>query len=110
MKKVIFVSGPYSGEVQANIIRAELVSLRLLRCGWSVLTPHKNTGGFHVFKEFNDDFWMDICFSLLSKCDAIFMMIKYEKSKGARMELEFAKAHSIPVYYQKNGFPKSKEL
>ena len=43
---LIYVAGAYAGDVSANIIKAERVSIALIRNGWHVFTPHKNTAGY----------------------------------------------------------------
>ena len=48
------------------------------------------------------EFWMDFCFSLLSKCDEmiVYQMDGWEKSRGVLAEIEFAKENGIPVSYK----------
>ena len=44
--------------------------------------------------------YMKICIPMLSICTEIFMLLGYEKSKGAMLELEYAKNNNIRVRYQ----------
>ena len=44
---------------------------------------------------------MRLCLDLLSMCDSIYMLRGWEKSKGARLEREFAITHNFKIYYQK---------
>lgn len=40
---------------------------------------------------------MELCFSLLSKCDAL--LVLSEESKGVGREITYARQHSIPIFY-----------
>lgn len=53
-------------------------------------TPSPN--GWYSYEK-----WLDMCFVQLAKCDALFRMAG--ESKGADREVEFAKEHGIPVFY-----------
>lgn len=44
--------------------------------------------------------YMTVCMALLSLCDSIYMLKGYEDSKGAMMELEYAKKHGYKVVYE----------
>lgn len=44
--------------------------------------------------------YMTVCMALLSLCDMIYMLKGYEDSKGAIMELEYAKEHGYEVVYE----------
>jgi hypothetical protein len=103
MKKLIYVAGPYSGDVERNIKRAEEVSIRLIRQGYDVITPHKNTAGYERYEDENINYetWMELSLNILSRCDAIYIMKGSEQSKGTQKEIEFAKQHNIEIINEK---------
>ena len=43
---LLYIVGAYSGNVLENIEKAEVVSINLVRNGFHVITPHKNTPGY----------------------------------------------------------------
>jgi hypothetical protein len=110
MKKM-YVSGPYSGtldEINHNISFAEIASVKLLKCGWCVLTPHKNYSNYEKYEEylgFGYEYWLYLDLELLSCCDAIFMLKSYKESKGAMIELEKAIELGLEIYYESEGYP-----
>ncbi|MGL4483564.1 MAG: DUF4406 domain-containing protein [Anaerovoracaceae bacterium] len=51
-----------------------------------------------------DDFthqeYMSICIPLLALCDTIYMQKDYKDSKGALMELEYAKKYNYKIIFE----------
>lgn len=111
--KVIYVAGPYTGDtksqVEENIRKAEIVSIKLARKGWNVYTPHKNNAHYDLyepfFPELTWDFWMERCYDMLRRCDAAIFLNDWKKSKGAKLEHAFAKKICLKVFYEKDGLP-----
>lgn len=98
---VAYVAGPYNGDVDDNIQRAEKVSIELIKKGYSVITPQKNTAHYEKYegKDLNLNTWMEMDFNLIERCDVVFIMENWEGSKGVAQEIHFAKAHGIPVIF-----------
>lgn len=44
--------------------------------------------------------YMLVCLNLLKSAKAIYMLKNYKESKGAMIELEFARAIGLEVYYE----------
>ena len=103
MNKLIYVAGPYSGDIEGNIERAEEVSIQLIRKGFHVITPHKNTAGYERYEDENITYetWMELSLNILSRCDAIYVMNGSHQSKGTQREIEFAKRHNIEIINEK---------
>lgn len=99
-KTLVYVIGAYSGNVKENIAKAEAVSIALIRAGYHVITPHKNTDGYewyeNVHKELNYKTWIEMDLNILSRCDAIFIMNNAKDSQGSQIEIEFARCRKIP--------------
>lgn len=97
---VVFIAGPFSGptpwDVELNVRHAELAALDVARLGAMPLCPHTNTRFFD--KQLTDDFWLRGTIELLSRCDALFAIGNWEKSEGARAEVDFAYKNSIRVF------------
>lgn len=99
--KLLYVAGPYSGDIKNNIQRAEEVSIDLIRNGFHVITPHKNCAGYEKYedKNINHSTWIDMDNDLISRCDAIYVMENYEKSLGTRNEIDYGIALKLPIIY-----------
>ena len=107
-KLLVYIIGAYSGDTKANIAKAEAASIALIRAGYHVFTPHKNTAGYEKYEgsmmNMNNPLphviswntWIEMDLHILSKCDAIFIMDNAKDSHGSKIEIEFAKSRNIP--------------
>ena len=102
MNKLLYVAGPYSGDIKANIARAEEVSIGLIRNGFHVFTPHKNLAGYEQYEDgrIGYETWMDMDLDFLRRCDAMYVMLDSERSVGVQEELKFARRKMIPVIHE----------
>ncbi len=113
--KVIYIAGPYRAPTewgrQQNIRHAEAAMIRLLQKGWAVICPHKNSAdlGGCVYPdptgvETKDDtdwlMWLVVDSELLRRCDAIYMLEGWPKSKGACAEYRLAAKLGKEIIYE----------
>ena len=98
--RVIYVSGKYRGDVDANIEHARQAAIRLWQTGWIVLCPHLNTAHLEVIGGCTDDMFLTGDLELLKRCDAIFMLNNYRSSAGGLKELELAKKLGLDIFYE----------
>lgn len=96
---LIYLAGPYRGNTEDNIRIADEVSRELWAKGYYVICPHKNTSGFEQDTRISIEHILKGDLIMLSKCDAIVMLPNWDKSEGAKIEHDFAKAHLMPIYY-----------
>lgn len=94
--KIVYVSGPYTGNVCVNVKNAMDVAQELIELGFAPYVPHLSH-----FMEINHpnhyETWMNIDMEFVRKCDYI---IRIEgESSGADREVELAKSLNIPVFY-----------
>ncbi len=99
--KVIYIAGPYRADAEwqvvQNIRRAEEAALFVWRCGGVALCPHKNTALFGGACP--DDVWLRGDLELLSRCDAVYAIGRWDLSMGALQEVGFAQRKGMPVLY-----------
>lgn len=100
--KVAFISGPYSADTLEqkllNIAEAKKVAYKYWHKGYAVICPHANSGGMENDDNDQKTFYEgDI--ELLSRCDLIILMRRWEESDGARKEREYAIEHNIERLY-----------
>ncbi len=101
--KIIYVSGKYSGkpeEITENIKIAREYSIKIWMEGFTALCPHLNTFNFEEDSNLEYKDYIEGDLELLVRCDAIFMLPKWEESKGAKIEKKFAEDNNIPVFYE----------
>jgi len=104
---LIYVAGAYSGDTVANTRRAEVVSIELIKRGFAVITPHKNTFGYEKYEgertidggKISYRTWIMMDLELVYRSDAVCVVPNSEKSKGTQKEIRFAMRSDIPVYY-----------
>lgn len=99
--RVIYVAGPFRGPnswvIEENIRRAERLALEVWRCGAAALCPHANTRFYQGAAP--DDVWLEGDLAMLGRCDALIVTEDWERSTGARAEVDFARARDIPVFF-----------
>lgn len=97
--KLIYVAGPYRGktisDVYQNIQEARKHAGWLWEQGWAVVCPHLNSA-------FMDGICPDESFILgdleiLSRCDAIYLLPRWQESKGATEEYYHAIRRGIEI-------------
>ena len=95
---VVYLAGPYSGGVAANIAAARAVAIEVWRRGHIALCPHLNTAHFEDdLPRFTHADWLRGDRELLCRCDAILLLPGWDHSPGAIEEHAVARAVGIPV-------------
>lgn len=103
--KVIYIAGSYRdkrGEwfVRQNIRKAEEYALAIWKLGAVALCPHKNTAGFGGAIDSDENVWLVGDLELISRCDALLIVPGWEDSEGTKVEIEFAREHGMPIFFQ----------
>lgn len=103
---VAYVAGPYRDKsewkVVNNIRTAENLALSLWRPGVAVICPHKNTAFFGGAQP--DEVWLDGDLELVRRSDVVVCTADWERSLGARNEVQFASELGIPVLHSVHEF------
>ena len=100
---LVYVAGPVSDLLRCNrkinIARAEFVGLAICHVGFTPVIPHKLFEGWEAYNYTNEEFYeMDL--HILSRCQAICMVVGWQRSRGAKLEFAFAEENQIPVIYE----------
>lgn len=116
--KLVYVAGPFrsmnaNGKsnawgVQKNVMSAMAVALEIWKAGDVALCPHANTMFFQDADGVPDSAWLEGDLLMLSKCDAIVMAPGWERSSGARAELDYAFNRGLEVYETLQAYLNSK--
>lgn len=101
VNRVVYVAGPFRGPnhfvIAENIRNAERLALEVWKLGAAALCPHANTAHFQDAAP--DHVWLEGDLELLKRCDALIATDDWQRSTGARAEVEFANVHAIPVFF-----------
>lgn len=98
--KMIYVAGPLSGDVANNVEAARRHAAEIWKMGAYPLVPHLNSpvslfADITTIKE-SDIYLADL--EILRRCDAVFLLPRWEASRGANYEHAWAKHHAVPVF------------
>ena len=93
---IVFISGAYSSNPEANTELAKQHLNEVLRAGFNVFCPHTNYAHTDVISQPEI---LDCCLKFLQKCDCLLMLPNWEMSKGACIEHDFAKNLGMNVFY-----------
>ena len=98
--QLIYLAGPYRAKngytVRENVRTAERFAVEVVQLGHYPVTPHLNTAFFDG--EAEDEYFLAHGLALLSRCDAILLLPRWEQSSGSRQELADAHLHGLEVY------------
>lgn len=93
----IYISGAITGttDYMERFTNAETT---LSNKGYSVLNPAKLN--IMLPEDTTHEEYMMMSLTMLSMCDAIYMLTGWQQSRGANMELGYAKAKKLDVIYE----------
>lgn len=86
---------PY--EIATNIHNAWRLGVEVAKLGAMPVIPHKNSEMMDGLQ--SDDFWLEATLELMRRCDAVLAGPTWERSFGARGEVDEAKRLGIPVFF-----------
>lgn len=95
---LIYTAGPYTGDTEKNIAEARRWAIKLWEAGHAVICPHLNTANMEKDCKASYEDYIAGDLKMVQRCDAIFMLPGWEKSKGANTEFQYALEHGIPIY------------
>lgn len=93
----IYISGKISGIEETAAVNFKVAEKGLELCGFTPVNPME-------LKHNHDKTWqsyMKESIKALCDCDAIFMLLNWEESKGAQLEKQIAINLNMSVLYQK---------
>lgn len=96
---ILYISGPYSGDTENNIEKARKEAIRLWNAGHTVICPHMNTAFLEEACQVTHAEFVERDLLLIARCDGIVLLKDWEESKGACIELQYARdVLQLPVW------------
>lgn len=108
--KIVFIAGPYTGDgsieaIERNIREAEKYQIALANNEVGFFCAHNHTEHFSSKKAVKapEKFYYDLDFHFLTHiADAVLAIPNWEKSYGAKKEVEWAKENGMKIFYPKD--------
>ncbi len=101
-KVILYIYGPYSGDINRNIDEARKTAIRAWEAGFTVICPHLNTAQFETDCKIGYEDYVSGDLEILRRCDALLASTtdrsRMIQSAGAMQEEGLAKADGIPVF------------
>lgn len=96
-KKKIYIAGKVTGLQIDEVLKKSVDAERELRKSGAITMNH----AYNVFNAgFEHGDYMHISFAMIDVCDAVYLLKDWQKSKGARMELQYAADHQKEIIYE----------
>lgn len=110
--KIIYIAGPITagwdgkdrGHIERHILAAEEYQIKLVNADVGAFCPHTHTA-FHFEKGGTapEEYYYKLDLEILRRAtDAVLAIPGWEKSSGARFEVQYAKEHNLPIFYPKS--------
>lgn len=103
--KIVYVAGPYSNPDPAirsvNVNQAMFYTAKLTEMGLWCFSPILNSN-FPGADDASWEHWLTGDLRLLAACDAIYLMPRWELSRGARREHQEAAHLKLPAFFNLN--------
>lgn len=99
IKPLVYISGPYTGDIGWNIVKARAMTIKLWEMGFAVICPHLNTAHFEQDCDATYEDFLEGDLRMIEGCDVVLMLEGWAHSEGARKEAEHTLEKKIPVFY-----------
>ena len=93
---LIYIAGPYRGDVNKNIETAKTAAIAVWEAGHTAICPHLNTANFEEVCNCEDNRYLQGDLEILLRCDMAVFLPLWEASEGAKAEHKFCEAYRIP--------------
>lgn len=98
--KVVFIASAYSAPKEWGVIQniriAEDAAIAIWSMGAAALCSNKNQS--HLGGSAPDHVWLEGNKEMVRRCDAVFCTTGWDKSSGARAEVDAAREARLPVF------------
>lgn len=95
--KVIYIAGPYRGDVAENMKKAHAVGDKLASAGVAFICPHSN-GNPHDHLGQSDEYWLESTLEIMRRCDGVQLVEGWEESSGTLGEIKEARKLCKPIF------------
>jgi hypothetical protein len=105
MKKsvLVYISGPMTANdgrtIEQNTADGVAVYLDLLKRGIPAFSPHLSGAFPSAWTALDHQSWIAYDFAIIDRCTHMLMMDRWQKSKGAQLEFEYAMDRRTPIAF-----------
>ncbi len=95
--KIFYLCHPYTGNISKNVYESIVKTNKLLDLGYFIFNPILHSHFLHAKNPRTDSFWYDFDLKILECLDGIILPEGWERSKGCRIEREFAESKNMEI-------------
>lgn len=95
---LLYVAGPYGGDIDRNIAQAREIAIALWERGHAAICPHLNTAHFEIDCRADYEDYLAGDFNMISRVDGLVMTPDWESSPGAKREKTYAESLGMGVW------------
>ena len=99
---LVYISGPMTAKdgysIELNVVEGLEIYLQLLQAGIPAFCPHLSGAFPSAWSALSHEDWIAYDYAIIDRCTHMLMMDRWESSKGATLEHDYALAR-IPVLY-----------
>lgn len=100
-RKVAYIASKYTdttkGKMEKNLRFAERWGKKLTKLGYAVISPLSNSEYLEDTLDWRQMIKMDL--AIIKKCDLLIALPNWRRSRGARLEVWWAKRYGVEVKY-----------
>lgn len=96
--KLIYIAGPYRGNVEENVKKAQFIGDKLVEAGVAFVCPHSN-GSPHDGGD--DSYWLESTLEIMRRCDGVLLLSGWTNSSGTLGEIREALRLGKNIFYPK---------
>lgn len=100
-KVLVYISGPMTAKdgrtMEQNTADGVAVYLDLLKRGIPAFSPHLSGAFPSAWSALDHQQWIAYDFAVIDRCDYLLMMPRWQTSKGAQLEYDYAVERGIPI-------------
>ncbi len=93
---ILYLAGPYKGDVVKHIEDARKIQIDLIEHGYFTINPCNNTANFDLDCDADEEFYMAGDIEAMRRCDILILRPDWWDSSGARREATISSLKNQP--------------
>lgn len=96
---LLYVAGPYRGNVEENIAKAREAAMAVWEAGHYAICPHLNTAHFDRDTQVDEQHFLNGTMEMMRRCDGLVVLPGWQQSEGTLGEMAEANDLGLPMWF-----------